>query len=234
MTLFGGSYPGYMLNGDLRTFPYPYVSDSVAARAMASVPAAVAEIARRFAANPVGMTGWYLFGKPGFLWQWDNIDGVGDVFIYEVRTTPFATDAVFALDHRLMKAGHWVLVALALLATLAVWSPAAARLLPGGGVPVLRVGSLILAYTTLTLIPLSMVGRFAVPVYPMMYLMATAAVVMAMAALRQRKAAAVRPAPAVPAAAPPDSCRAKVRPHFVISPSGQGWQAQLHPNPTKD
>jgi 4-amino-4-deoxy-L-arabinose transferase-like glycosyltransferase len=201
-TLLCGSYPGYIRNGDVQTFPYPYLADPAAPQLLGSLSAAVGDIVRRFADDPAGMAWWYAFGKTKFLWQWDNIDGIGDVFIYPIVTTPFTTDPVFVIDHAIMKAGHWGLIVLALVGSIAVWMPAAARLLPRRGVPILRVGSIILAYTTLILIPLQMVARYAVPAYPVMYLMAMVPVVMvaAMAAA----AATRRRRPREPGTTPPE------------------------------
>jgi hypothetical protein len=170
--LLPGAYPGYILNGNPRTFPYPYTVDPGFREASANVPSVAREIARRFAADPLGMVAWYGFGKMRFLWQWDNVDGTGDVFIYPVLATPFATRAVFAFVHDVMKACHYWLIALALIGSVAVWVPAAIDLVPLRGRTVVRAASLLLAYTTIMLIPFPMFTRYAVPVFPALFMMA--------------------------------------------------------------
>ena len=170
--MLDGAYPGYMLNGDPRTFPYPGQSDPGYREARKDVLSGLHEIARRFAADPLGMAAWYGFGKLRYLWQWQNLDGVGDIFIYPVIKSPFAGNPVFGFVHHAMKASHWWLIALALTGSIAVWIPAAGDLLPRRGRPVLRAASLLLAYSTIMLIPFATSTRFAVPIFPAMFMMA--------------------------------------------------------------
>ena len=118
------------------------------------------------------MVAWYGFGAARQLWQWDNIDGVGDVFIYPVIKTPFVGNAVFRFLHGAMKLIHWTLVGLALAGSIFVWTPGIRDLVAERGRPVLRAASLLLAYTTISLIPIFTCTRYAVPVFPAMFLMA--------------------------------------------------------------
>jgi len=199
-TMLDGAYPGYMLNDDPTTFPYPRSADPGFSKASANLMSVVAEIARRFAADPLGMAGWYAFGKMRYLWQWDNVDGAGDVFIYPVTGTPFTSRAVFSLVHDAMKACHWWLVALAVTGSIAVWVPATRDLLPRRGRPGLRAASLLLAYTAIMLIPFFAVTRYAVPVFPALFIMAMVPPAMALEAItrwRRRPPDGSLPDPAV-------------------------------------
>lgn len=175
--LVAGSYPGYVFNGDLRTFPYAYEYDPRAKAAYASVPSALAEVGNRVAADPVAMAKWYLLGKQRYLWQFDNVDGVGGVFIYPVRQSPFQSHPLFVAIHNLMRVLHWPIVLLAALGAALVWLPWSKRYLPESGNLVVRTGSLLLAFVTVAHFPLWEATRFAVPVFPALFLMATVPII---------------------------------------------------------
>ena len=185
--MLAGADPDHMLNGDPQTFPNPGLADPASGKPRANLLSAVGEIARRFAADPRGMAAWYGFGKMRYLWQWDNADGVGDVFIYPVIKTPFTGRAVFGFVHDAVKACHLWLIALALAGSIAVWVPATRDLLPQRGRPVLRAASLLLAYTTVMLIPLITCTRYAVPVFPALFMMAMVPPAMALEAIARRR-----------------------------------------------
>jgi hypothetical protein len=172
VTMMDGAYPDYMLDDNPDTFPYPRLHDPAAPEACASVKAATGEIARRFAAAPLKTATWYLFRKAGYLWQWDNIDGAGDVFIYPVKETPFESRAAFAMLHDAMKALHVLLLLLGLAGSVFVWMPAAKKIYEERGLSVLRAASLLLAYTSAILIPFAPCTRYAAPVFPALFIMA--------------------------------------------------------------
>jgi hypothetical protein len=189
-----GAYPGDMLNGRPNTLPNPQGAKPEYSKARTDISSAVGEIARRFAADPGGMAAWYGFGKMRYLWQWDNMDGAGDVFIYPVIKTPFTSRAVFGVMHDAMKASYYWLIALALTGSIAVWIPAARDLLPRRGRPVLRAASLLLAYTTVILIPLITCTRYAVPVFPALFMMAMVPPAMVLEAIARGRRRSLEPA----------------------------------------
>ena len=172
MTLVIGAYPDYVFNGDPRTFPFPQSYNPDFLKVSASVATAAGEVLRRIAADPLGMAAWYALRKPIYLWQFVNIDGVGDVLVYPVRNSPFTTDPVFAFTHDAMRLLHWPIVGLAGLGSLLVWVPRTAKLLPQVRGPVLRTASLLLIFLAVATIPLNNPVRFAVPVLPALFLMA--------------------------------------------------------------
>lgn len=186
-TMLDGAYPGYMLNGNPETFPYPRLVDPRASTLTSDTRSVVEEIGRRFAADPLEMAFWYGIGKVRFLWQWSNVDGMGDVFIYPVTATPFETNGTFVFVHAVMEALHWVLVALGAVGAVAVWLPVARNLLHDRGLLGLRAASVILIYTTLALIPFVMVTRYAVPTFPALYLLAMVPPALAAAAYYRRR-----------------------------------------------
>lgn len=183
MTLVSGGYPGYMLNGDPKTFPFPFAHDPGYPAATATLATAIAEIARRIAADPLGMARWYLVGKPPYLWQFSNIDGAGDVFIYPVLASPFHGNAVFELLHAIMRALHSPIVLLGALGSLLVWLPRLAPLLPERNAFALRATSLLPVFLTAVMLPLDDPVRYAVPIFPALFVVAMVPLVVAGRAL---------------------------------------------------
>ncbi len=184
MTMLFGAYPDYMLNGDPATFPYAAMQDPAAVAAMSSLSDSLALVAKRIAADPFGSAYWYFLGKPLYLWQFSNIDGVGDVFIYPALRTPFQDNGVFMVTHDLMQALQWPIVILGAFGAWLAWAPRTAALLPERGRFVLRAAVLLPVFMTVVTIPLNAPGRFAVPVYPALFIAAatTLAVAVAVAA----------------------------------------------------
>ncbi len=172
MTLVIGAYPDYLFNGDPRTFPFPQSYDPDFLKVSASVATAVGEVLRKIAADPLGMAGWYALRKPIYLWQFVNIDGVGDVLVYPVRNSPFTGDSVLAFTHDVMRLLHWPVVVLAAVGSLLVWVPRTAKLFPEARGVVLRTASLLLIFLAVATVPLNNPVRFAVPVMPALFLMA--------------------------------------------------------------
>ncbi len=172
MTLVIGAYPDYVFNGDPRTFPFPQSYDPDFLKVSASVATAAGDILRRIAADPLGMAAWYALRKPIYLWQFVNIDGVGDVLVYPVRNSPFTGNSVLALTHDVMRLLHWPVVVLAALGSLLVWAPRTAKLVPEARGLVLRTASLLLIFLAIATVPLNNPVRFAVPVLPALFLVA--------------------------------------------------------------
>jgi hypothetical protein len=167
-----GAYPDYVFSGDPRTFPFPRSYDPDFLKNSASVTTAAAEVLRKVAADPWGMLAWYALRKPIYLWQFVNIDVVGDVSVYPVRGAPFDSDFLLAVTHAAMRALHWPLIVLAAAGSILVWLPIAAKLLPEGRGLVLHTASLLLIFLALATIPLNNPARFAVPVMPALFLVA--------------------------------------------------------------
>ena len=86
-----------------------------------------------------------------------------------------------------MKACHWWLIALGLTGSIAVWVPATSDLVPRRGWPVLRAASLLLAYTTIMLIPFPMFTRYLGPVFPALFMLAMVPPVMALEIILRRR-----------------------------------------------
>ena len=185
-TLLGAAYPDYMFNGDPQTFPYPFLHDPNFARESATVASALAEMWRRFSADPIEMLKWYFWDKPPYLWQFSNIDGVGDVFVYPVITTPFRTNSFFMTTHDIMKILQWPIVLSAAIGSILVWLPKTAELLLERDKVTVRAGSLLLIFLTAVHFPLANPARYAIPAYPALFLMAVVAPAILARLVRQK------------------------------------------------
>ena len=188
VAMLEGSYPGLVYDGDKATFPYGGQRDPIFNETRKSVTRTLEVVARKIADNPVAMTRWYLLEKPVFLLQWDNIDGVGDVFIYPVRSTPFNNNMLFKLVHGAFHYSHYVVLILAAIGAVTVWLLPETALLAPNKQPVLRMASLLFVFLYLIHIPFVVSTRYSVPVFPVIYLLAAFGIVGPIFRLRQNPA----------------------------------------------
>lgn len=170
-TMLDGSYRGYLFNSDPATFPYPRFVDPMFEIARQSVGQALGEIWPRIAADPLGMARWYLIEKTGYLLQWGNVDGAGDVFVYPVLSTPFASNPLFQILHRLYASTHDGIVLLATIGAVMVWFAPVARWGGFKQMQVLRMASLLLIFLCVAHLPFFTAVRYALPVFPALYLL---------------------------------------------------------------
>jgi len=109
-TLVIGSWPNYY-----QTYEASLKNDPVAVTAITRVVqeialinydlrAGVAELAQRMSNHPAEYARWYL-SKPALLWGWNIRVGVGDIYVYPTRNSPFEDQLVYraaiALCHTL-------------------------------------------------------------------------------------------------------------------------------------
>jgi len=175
-TMLDGAYPGFVYQGNMATFPYGSRSDPIFKEAEKSVSLTLKEIARKIAENPIAMARWYLFEKPVYLFQWNNIDGT-DIFIYDVRSTPFHNDKLFQTIYIVFRYTHLPVLILSVMGAMAAWLPSTAKHLSPDQLPLLRVASLMLPFVYVAHIPFFAAIRYAAPILPAIYLLAVFAVV---------------------------------------------------------
>ena len=168
-----GMYPELKYRDDARTRGFPYVFDPRAREIGESVSNALSEIRQRFRNEPKRYLRWYLIGKPTTFWSWNMIQGQGGAFVYPVAASPYyEKSGIFPLSMRLMFSLHWVLVVLAGVGTIGVWWPVFKHRKIGRLDNLPCCLSLLLIYFT----AIHMVGtplvRYAIPLKPMVYVMA--------------------------------------------------------------
>ena len=186
--LLEASYRGYVYAGDPSSFPYGAHADPRFQVLRTSVARTIAEIATKIAADPGSYLWWYLVRKAVYLFQWSNIDGEGDVFVYAVAATPFATNPAFIAVRVAFYMTHALLLLLAAAGAVLAWRSRFTAGSPEAMRPVLRIASLLLAFTYVAHIPFATSTRYLVPVMPALHLLAVFAVVAVYRAAQKRVA----------------------------------------------
>lgn len=170
--LHHGMYPDFTYHQEPRSYGFPYRFDPRSTEIRKDLSSVVREIAERFKKKPFEQSVWFLIGKPIAFWSWDIVQGVGDIFIYPVGSSPYFDNKFFQLTHDFMHFLHWPLVCLGLLSSFLVWISFFETVLSHEAVFVARFTSLLILYFTL----LHMIGvpfpRYSVPLRPFIYGMA--------------------------------------------------------------
>ena len=171
-TLHHGMYPNFMFEDTPNSYGYPYRFDPRSNEIVSSRESVLGEIKRRFNKEPTRHLRWYLLGKPKMLWSWNIVQGIGDTFIYTVRSSPYFHNTLFKTTHRVMYYLHWFLVILGLLGSICVWLPGFAKQMDEKSIFISRLISLLLFYHTV----IHMIGapfpRYSIPLRPFLYAMA--------------------------------------------------------------
>jgi len=183
--LHHGIYPAFMYRDNPASYGLPYRFDPDAGRIEKDTSTVLTEVVRRFRDEPARHLQWFLIGKPVSFWSWTLVQGVEGIFVYPVARSPYRTNPVFTTTARAMLVLHWPLVVLALAGTLLCWLPSARRLMKDDQLFVTRSISLLLVYYT----AVHMIGvpfpRYAVPLRPFLYGMATLACWMVYCSVRR-------------------------------------------------
>lgn len=170
--LHHGSYPGFMYNDDPASLAIPYRFDPDSERIARDVPSILRHIAGRFRVEPGKYLRWYLIGKPGTLFAWDNIEGAGDIQIYPLARAPFDDIRALSRVRGAAHALHWPLV-LSGAATLFLvfWRPRWLGLADGQ-----KTSAAIIAVVVIYAIGFHMIGapypRYGIPFRPLLFALA--------------------------------------------------------------
>ena len=171
-TLHHGMYPDFMFENDPNSYGFPYRFDPRSDKIVSSRESVLGEIKRRFTEEPAKHLRWYFLGKPKMLWSWNIVQGIGDTFIYPVRSSPYFHNTLFKATHRCMYYLHWFLVVLGLLGAICVWFPRFLIGLNKKNIFLCRLISLLLLYHTAILIIGAPFPRYSIPLRPLLYAIA--------------------------------------------------------------
>ncbi|MBU1055273.1 MAG: glycosyltransferase family 39 protein [Proteobacteria bacterium] len=168
-TVYHGIYPDFVYNGIASSRGMPYRFDPNSKKISQSYKTIFSEITRRFRKEPYRYSKWYLVDKTLTLFSWDIIGGVGDVFIYPVKYSPYFDKQIFKLTHLFMKSIHWALVILAFISSVFIWTKFYTKKLSENSLFTLRALSLLIFY----FIALHIIGapypRYSIPLRPVIY-----------------------------------------------------------------
>lgn len=185
-TLHHGLYPNFTYNNNTSLYGYPYRADPRSKEISRSYATVFAEIKRRFETEPWPHLQWYAIGKPVSFWSWNIVQGMGDVFVYPVESTPYRYLPQFKATHFIMKLLHWPLVILGLIGCVIVWLPLRGFARTKNSDFVLRSCSLLLVYFTALHVAGAPFPRYSIPLRPFLYGMAMVPVSVLIAYVRQR------------------------------------------------
>ena len=121
------------------------------------------------------MLSWYLIEKPLYFYWWEPIQGMGDVFIYQVRTSPYFSSPEFTATKAVMQLLHWPLVALGFVGLFLPWLRPRLMGQADWQVTALRLLSVLMVFV----LAVHMIGapypRYSVPFRPLTWLFAVLA-----------------------------------------------------------
>jgi 4-amino-4-deoxy-L-arabinose transferase-like glycosyltransferase len=167
--LLHGSYPNFMYHNDPSTFGDPYRADPQAEQASRNMSSVLAYVAQKFRDDPITQARWYLIGKPGFFLSWAHIKGAGDIFVYDVASSPYLDDRRFDLIRKVAYVLHWPLMMLGLVGACLPWWRTQSWGLSGHKLIAARLVSLVIFYA----IGFHMIGapytRYGIPFRPLLY-----------------------------------------------------------------
>jgi len=181
--LHHGMYPDFQYKAEPDTYGFPYRYDPDSAAVSESTSTILLEILQRFRDEPARHFRWFLLDKPVAFWQWNMVQGMGDVFIYPVERSPYFTRPVFQWTHWLSRMLHAPLVILGLIGSIACWFLSARLETRSAAFTVKLIAALIIYYQLI-----HMVGapfpRYSVPLRPLIYVMAVYTVYVAAGLVR--------------------------------------------------
>ena len=164
-----GMYPDMMFEGKEETLGYAYNYDPMAAELEKSTAATISEIRRRAAAEPATYLRWYLGGKAWTVLGWGFMAGADAIFVYPVTNSPYFRLPSFYLSSYYLEQVHGILMALALLGTLAVWLPRRFHVIDDSPLLFLRALSLFVLYFLVMHSIGAPYPRYSIPLRPILY-----------------------------------------------------------------
>jgi len=173
VTIQQGSYVDLMYEGRPETFGAPYRFDPAAEKIGTSWTLLFADLRAKFAAHPVAMTRWYLFGKMACFFSWSSAEGWRDIYTYPVFSSPWMTDSAYIAIGAVMQAVHAPLIILGILGMGLAFLPTTARLFGGYRTDALRFFALLQLFAIGVHVVGLPIARYSVPFMPITFLLAT-------------------------------------------------------------
>jgi hypothetical protein len=172
VTMSHGAYPDFIYKS-LYYRRFPYREDPMQPAFGASIEGFSSVLWSRAKENPGLYIRWYLVGKPYYLWSWDIIQGIGDIYINPVKVSLFEVSVLGRMIKGIMKSIHPLILLLALLSLPTVffrWVKSRNRTGHLCNLPVLPL-SICIYFTALYTI-FAPWPRYSVPLRPELYLCA--------------------------------------------------------------
>lgn len=162
-----GAYP-YFIHKSPAMKRFPYREDPAQPAFGASMPDFWRIFSRRVKERPLLYAGWYLFGKPYYLWQWDILQGVGDIYIYPVKRSYYGQSVLAGITKHMMQRLHSPMLIVS-LGGFFLFFLFCRKSLEKDCLPVSVLFSL-LGYYTLMYTIFAPWPRYSIPLRPLLYL----------------------------------------------------------------
>jgi 4-amino-4-deoxy-L-arabinose transferase-like glycosyltransferase len=108
-----GAYPDFIYK--TKEWQYFMYYEDPEYRAIEHSPRRFVKVfSERFKQHPAKYLKWYFYGKPQAFWNWSIFQGMGDVFVYPVRSSLFEISSVARATHELMQYTHRFILLLVL------------------------------------------------------------------------------------------------------------------------
>ncbi|WP_163832125.1 ArnT family glycosyltransferase [Spartinivicinus ruber] len=168
-----GSYPNLSYGAGPRVSPR--LSDSQYMKVSDDWQQVLIHVKNRAFKQPMEFIHWYVVDKFITYWQWDIIQGQGGPFIYQVNNSIYDYNLFHKKILKIFEEMHPLLIILAFIyATLILYRQAKFRLKE---TPLTLFIGIILFYYSAVHIVLTPLPRYALPLYPLIYMMASLALV---------------------------------------------------------
>lgn len=154
--------------------PSQAAADAAAGEGAAStgVGGALMQLGGRFIDDPRAFLSWYFVEKPQMLWSVGEKAGIEQSFVYPVSETPYSENPSFLASEEFMQILHGPAMLLGAIGVLLVWLPVAGRRLSDTQRIGLQSISLVVIYATLAHLFGVSAPQYAVPLMPLMFVMA--------------------------------------------------------------
>lgn len=115
--LYHGSFVDFMYNYDPQTQGFAYRFDPDAPQ-YTSTGKTISLIWERFIKNPTEYLSWYIYGKQTFLWRWNILAGMGDIWVYPITYTAWYELFDMQITHFFHRTLHMIWIPLGLLISI--------------------------------------------------------------------------------------------------------------------
>jgi hypothetical protein len=184
-----GMYPDMMYDGKPESLGLAYNFDPVAGQLGKSSDTTIAELKRRASEEPWTYLRWYTVGKTVSVLSWGMIAAADATFVYVANNTPYFSAPFFYHSSYAMEQVHGLLMILALAATFVVWLPRRSLKVSEDSLLFLRATSLLVFYFLVMHTIGAPYPRYSVPMRPVLYGMALAAILLGWQWARSRLSA---------------------------------------------
>lgn len=168
VSLKNGSYPGLMVNNDIRTRGMPHRADPKYGD-IKNFTDFVVDLKEKLIQKPAEYLSWYLIGKPVMFFSWDMVAGMGDIYVYPISYSPYYNKQIFMITHAMMKGAHPPINIAAIIMLILIFVPRIRKHLSYEAKTALSFLAVILVYFIALHTVVTPLPRYAIPLRPIMY-----------------------------------------------------------------